>query len=157
MKDWRRGCKLVLYREKKKKVAHFCLDRGIIESTCGREWKGVGQRDVQSFECRTCAFRSYSDYMAETGSRLEQPVSLGRVLSRFRGSLRAEPPSSSDHGGLTRGQVASSNAAFVKNAFGAWHTRAVRWQDHVFLENTILVWLISTPVPLGVDLNEVTW
>lgn len=73
-------------------------------------WKGVGQRDVQLLECRTCAFRSYSDHMAETGSRLEQPVSSGRVLSRFRGSLRTEPPSSSDHGGLTRGQVASPNA-----------------------------------------------
>ncbi|CAK9832495.1 hypothetical protein ANTRET_LOCUS9308 [Anthophora retusa] len=39
--------------------------------------------------------------MAETGRRLEQPVSSGRVLSWFRGSLRAEPPSSFDHGGRT--------------------------------------------------------
>ena len=78
--------------EERKKSASGYLEE-IIGSTCGQGRKGVGQRDVQFVECRTCAFASYSDHMAESGSGLEQPVSSGRVLSRFRGSIRAEPPS----------------------------------------------------------------
>lgn len=78
---------------KRSRLPTSYLDIRIIEDTCGQGWKGVGQRDVQFVECRTCAFASYLDHMAESGSRLEQPVSSGRVLSRFRGSLRAEPPS----------------------------------------------------------------